>query len=613
MAIKDGFKQLRSTARGLAVLFICAVLSSQDRVEALISDNTQSFTWIVAFAFIAAFVAAYGIGANDVANSFATSVGAKSITLYQAVSLAAVFEFLGAVLMGSQVSETMKSGIADVECFAGNPGLLIWGMTCVLILVAFWLIFASYLEMPVSTTHSCVGGIIGMTMMVRGSNCVLWNEPIDDFPYISGVAAIVLSWVLSPVFSGIVAALIYGITYITVLKDTESSFQRTKYAFPFIVAFTVAINAGMFILKGSKGKSDDFGTTAMVDNAKDGDGHMLAITILVTAAVSFGLTFLMMPLLIKKIESNILVTDQLRDILGYAKVADGEASIEMQESVKNIDGDTDDSGQKSIEDGDKTGDEGKEGDIKDSNTAERTKMMLKRMSTRSRAAIVNTPLEDLLDYGVQFWEMVKREINADPLAVISESEITTEMHENYQKHDSNTEEMFKYVQVFTAIVDSFSHGANDIANAMGPFAAIWTTYTLNAVPSKKEDVGDAMYWILAFGGVGMIFGLATYGYKIMAAMGVKLVAVTPSRGFAIELGAAFIIMYGSTQGWPLSTTHCQVGATVGVGLFEGRKGVDPWVLLRAVVGWLLTLVVVGLGAALLVGPNPETPCDSQRS
>ena len=167
--------------------------------------------------------------------------------------------------------------------------------------------------------------------------------------------------------------------------------------------------------------------------------------------------------------------------------------------------------------------------------------------------------------------------------------------------------MFKYVQVFTAIVGSFSHGANDIANAMGPFAAIWITYEKNMVPGSKEDIGDSMYWILVFGGVGLVLGMATYGYKIMSAMGVKLVAVTPSRGFAIELGAAFVVLYGSTQGWPLSTTHCQVGAIVGVGLFEGEKGVDKTILLKTCLGWVLTLLVCALGAALLVGPNPEAP------
>jgi sodium-dependent phosphate transporter len=144
------------------------------------------------------------------------------------------------------------------------------------------------------------------------------------------------------------------------------------------------------------------------------------------------------------------------------------------------------------------------------------------------------------------------------------TQVVVDMHKNCERHDPRTEELFKYVQVFTAIVDSFSHGANDVANAMGPFAAVYTIYRENAVLSGK-DIGGDMYWILVIGGLGIVVGLSTYGYKIITALGVNLVTVTPSRGYCIELGAAFVVMFGTTQGWPLSTTHCQVGATVGVG------------------------------------------------
>jgi len=87
---------------------------------------------------------------------------------------------------------------------------------------------------------------------------------------------------------------------------------------------------------------------------------------------------------------------------------------------------------------------------------------------------------------------------------------------------------------------------------------------------------------------------------------VKFTAITPSRGTCIELGAAFVIIYGTGQGWPLSTTHCQIGgATVAVGLFEGRKGVNAWLFAKCCFGWVITLVVVGTTTALLVGPSPE--------
>ena len=106
---------------------------------------------------------------------------------------------------------------------------------------------------------------------------------------------------------------------------------------------------------------------------------------------------------------------------------------------------------------------------------------------------------------------------------------------------------------------------------MGPFAAAYLAYKKGEVRSKQEMPAEVMLWILALGGAGIVVGLATYGYKIMNAMGVKLTAITPSRGTCIELGAAFVIIYGTGQGWPLSTTHCQIGATVAVGLFAVWK------------------------------------------
>jgi sodium-dependent phosphate transporter len=151
-----------------------------------------------------AFFAAYGIGANDVANSFSSSVGAKSLTMPQAVFLASIFEFLGAVLMGSSVSQTMRKGIADPSCFVDNPGLFMYGMTIVCMMVGVWLLLATYCELPVSTTHSAVGGIIGMTMMSKGVDCVIWVKDKEQFPFFAGVSAIVFSWIWSPLVSGIV-------------------------------------------------------------------------------------------------------------------------------------------------------------------------------------------------------------------------------------------------------------------------------------------------------------------------------------------------------------------------------------------------------------------------
>jgi sodium-dependent phosphate transporter len=395
--------------------------------------------------------------------------------------------------------------------------------------------------MPVSTTHSCIGGIIGMTMMSRNVDCVQWYEETDDFPFAKGVVAIIISWVLSPVASGLCAALLYVGVYHGVLNQPpDVSFRNTKIFFPFLVAFTMFVNTMYLILKGTAGKKDDFNTKEMVDSAKDGDLGPAAIPAAVTAAIFFGITALAIPYMAGK-------ATEAADAIATKNVA--KVEVEMTETV----------------------------------------------------GAVPATEKGLIGY-------VQGQMEQDVYASLKTDATVGGIHSRVQRHDVRTEELFKYVQVFTAIVDSFSHGANDVANAMGPFIAVYMTWK-NGEVSKKTEVGDDIYWILAIGGVGIAVGLSTYGYKIMNAIGVKLTAITPSRGFCIELGAAFVVIYGTGQGWPLSTTHCQVGATVGVGLFEGAQGINGWILGKTVVGWVITLVVVGISAAILVGPSPEPDYD----
>jgi sodium-dependent phosphate transporter len=183
------------------------------------------------------------------------------------------------------------------------------------------------------------------------------------------------------------------------------------------------------------------------------------------------------------------------------------------------------------------------------------------------------------------------------------------IHDNAEKFDEKTEESFKGLQIFTAICDSFSHGANDVANAIGPFAAIYTIYETGTV-SEDSELGSDGYWILAIGGAGIMLGLAVYGYKIIRAIGVKLCTITPSRGVSIELSSSTIIIIGSRLGIPLSTTHCQIGATMGVAALEDLKkcsGLNGGIVLKTIIGWIITLLVVGLTAALLTSFSVYAP------
>ena len=133
----------------------------------------------VALAALFGIFMAWGIGANDVANAMATSVGSKALTIKQAILVAAVFEFLGAVLAGGEVTSTIRKGIVDADLLVGQPELLIYGMLAALLAAATWLLVASKNGWPVSTTHSIVGAIVGFAAVGIGVDAVQWDR--DDW------------------------------------------------------------------------------------------------------------------------------------------------------------------------------------------------------------------------------------------------------------------------------------------------------------------------------------------------------------------------------------------------------------------------------------------------
>ena len=468
------------------------------------------YSWIIVIGGLFSFFAAMGIGANDVANAYATSVGSKALTMKQAVVLAAIFETAGAVLMGSHVTNTIRKGIADYKCFEEQPDLLMYGCMWVVLSVGLWLFLASYLEMPVSTTHSCVGGMVGMAMVLGGTKCVIWYKPLTTFPFVGGVSGIVLSWVLSPLFSAIIASAVFYLLRQFVLRhDFESN--RINWTYPILIGITITINSFFIIYKGAKGLGL----------------HKTPVEIAIGVSFGCGLLFALL---------TIPFVPRIKNII---KNRENNNEIELQNIKSEI--------------------------------TENSK---------------------------------KLNINDD-----NELERVIKIHENAEKFDENTESTFRYLQIFTAICDSFSHGANDVANAIGPFAAMWAIYNSTDLSKKNDMEGDA-YWILGLGGVGIAVGLFLYGYRITNAIGTKLIKVTPSRGVSIELASALVIITGSRLKIPLSTTHCQVGATIGVGALENSKncnGINCKIFAKTAIGWIITCLIVGATSGLLTAQGAYGP------
>ncbi|WGL15978.1 inorganic phosphate transporter [Microbulbifer bruguierae] len=159
---------------------------------------------------------------------------------------------------------------------------------------------------------------------------------------------------------------------------------------------------------------------------------------------------------------------------------------------------------------------------------------------------------------------------------------------------ANVERVFAILMVFTACAMAFAHGSNDVANAVGPLAAIVNTVQMGAVTAKASMPS----WILLLGGAGIVVGLATYGFKVMATIGRKITELTPSRGFAAELGAASTVVLASGTGLPISTTHTLVGAVLGVGLARGIGALNLRMITTIVASWIVTLPA-GAGLAIL--------------
>lgn len=176
---------------------------------------------------------AWGIGANDVANAMATSVGSRALTIKQAILVAAVFEFAGAVLAGGQVTRTIRKGIIDADVVSGSPDLLLYGMLASLLAAGLWLLIASRNGWPVSTTHSIVGAIVGFAMVGIGMEAVKWDK----------IGFIVASWVISPALAGTISYMLFRSVQRLILNRDNPLFYAKRYVpiYIFLAGFMISL------------------------------------------------------------------------------------------------------------------------------------------------------------------------------------------------------------------------------------------------------------------------------------------------------------------------------------------------------------------------------------
>lgn len=490
------------------------------------------YTWIFVSGILFSFYNAWGGGANDCANSFATAVGSKSVTLKQAILIASVFEFAGAVLMGSLVTDTVRKKIVSQDIFEDDPGALMLGMLCADLSSALWLTFATYFKYPVSTTHSIIGAIVGFCLAYGGTEAVVWDK----------IGFIVLSWFVSPVLAGCFSYISF-----TGMKkyvfDSSNSFRNTTRVFPILTFVTFFINSLFIIYKGSPQLD--------LDEIEAWKASLISIAIASgTALLSW---YVYLPYAKKKVEQFFS-----RDGMGN-EVEEIELSSRTNSYIDVVQNNAD------TESAD--------------NNEEREEDDINKFEYNNEISI-DENIKESKKYTSELRQRKKNKEHAD-------------LYQHSFKVDEKSDKLCCWLQIFTSCFSSFAHGSNDVANAIGPLATIYSIYETNSV-EKKADVP---LWILALGGAGIVFGLATWGYKIINRLGRDLTKISASRGFLIELSAATTIIIASRTEMPVSTTHCQVGSIVGCGLTGGTKNVK-WSLLKGILfSWFITLPVTGFLSA----------------
>ncbi|KAL2632054.1 hypothetical protein R1flu_016740 [Riccia fluitans] len=512
----------------------------------------HEYLWLVVVGALVAFGFGYGTGANDVANAFGTSVGSKTLTLKQAVIIASIFEFAGALLLGRVSTNTIASGIADINSFTRDPEVYAYGMVCALGVGTIWLLLTSYWGLNVSSTHSIIGGIIGFALVWDGKDAVLWakRDSNDTFPPYKGVIAIVMSWFIAPILTALVSALIFFVVRTLVLRR-KNAYALSFWTLPPFVLITTWINMYFVFTKGAK--------KTLSSDSNWTDAKSAWVSAIIAGGVTVLCIFIALPLLRRKADSHF--DSEGKAIDGRPTAFSEAADVEMR-------------------------------------TPEQI---------QAGATIVPDDVPDSLNNWQKFRKAATHGLNVDIHKIVKTDEKIGQIHEHAERFEPRVEYAFSYLQVFSAICVIFAHGAGEVGYMAGPLATIWDVYQRG----QLSKVVKPPVWIILIGAIGLVIGLATYGYNVTRAMGVKLAKLTPTRGFAAELATAFVIMIAAQYGLPTSSSQCITGAIIGVGLLEGSKGVNWTQFLKQFLSWVATLFVIGLAVAAIFAQGIYSPSKIQ--
>ncbi|KAF5101395.1 hypothetical protein D0Z00_000874 [Geotrichum galactomycetum] len=567
----------------------------------------HQFDYIFAIAMLFAFLDAWNIGANDVANSFATSVSSRSLTYTQAMILAAICEFLGAVLAGSRVSDTIRNNIIEVDMFNDAPAGLMLTMACALFGSSIWMTIATKVGAPVSTTHSIVGGIIGAGIAANGASGVAWGW--------SGFAKIIASWFISPLVAGGFASALFLITKYTVL-ERKNSLRNAMLVIPVYFALTAGVLIMVIVWKGAP--------NLKLDNLSQGQ---ILGAIFGGAGAAAGLYFIFWyPYLYRKLVLEDWTLKLYHIVYGPFLLTRGEVppipeGIHHKVVTDYYEGNRNqeeieaaiDSGAAGIDTNAVAAEPTGKQDIesKDAVTTVDTVDGDSAAAPVKLDAINKKTIKILLhprNWHRLIWLAISHGFTQDVIGSQKDktalSSNIEDMHARAKKYDNKTEHLYSFLQGVTACTASFAHGSNDISNAAGPLSTIYLIWSQNTTGENSP----VPVWVLCYTAGALVIGLWTYGYNIMRNLGNRLTLQSPARGFSMELGAAITTVFATQLSLPISTTQCIVGAVVFVGLCNGDVKAVNWRMVAwCYAGWIFTLPCAGLIAGITMGIISNAP------
>ncbi|MEZ2317751.1 MAG: inorganic phosphate transporter [Microcoleus sp.] len=560
---------------------------------------------LLAIAALALYVAA-NLGANDVANSMGTSVGSKALTLKQAIIVAGILEFTGAVLFGKGVSETLATGVVNPEVFAREPQVFLIGMVSVLAACGLWLQIATRLGLPVSSSHAVVGAIAGFSWVAAGLGAVDWLT----------IGTISLTWLATPFASGALAAIFYSLVKYSIL-DRPDPLERMREWIPWLSTAMLSI-FGVIVLPSVVDVAFvQTGILAQIHHRFGWNIPVQDVTIGLGAIATMALTQNSWQKLASagtpvggKQEGTPPYPPQGGKQEGTPFGGNQEGTPPYPPQGGNQEGTPVEGNQEGTPPYPPQG--GKQEGTPFGGNQEGTPPYPPQGGNQEGTPVggnqegtppyppqggnqEGTPVEGKQE-GTPPYPPQGGNQEGTPVGGNQEGTPVGGKQEGTPLSLSPIEQQMARFQALSACFVAFAHGSNDVGNAVAPLAAIVYIRRTGSFPLNDFSVP---LWILVLGGVGIVIGLALWGENVIATVGEGIIQLQPSGGFCAELATAATVLLASRLGLPVSTSHALVGAVVGVGLVKGWKSVRWNTLLSIGSAWLVTIpIAAGLAAAI---------------